>query len=58
MDTLKMNEDSIMTNWSLEKLEEKYQFLLKLEEEAPLSEYKEWLKDTIWEIMEEKKNEA
>ena len=50
MDTLKMNEDSIMTNWSLEKLEEKYQFLLKLEEEAPLSEYKEWLKDTICTI--------
>lgn len=58
MDTLKMNENSIMTNWSLEKLEEEYQSLLEMEEEAPLSEYKEWLKDTIWDIMEEKKNEA
>lgn len=53
-----MNENSIMTNWSLEKLEEEYQSLLEMEEEAPLSEYKEWLKDTIWDIMEEKKNEA
>lgn len=53
-----MNEDSIMTNWSLEKLEKEYQSLLKAEEKAPLSEYKEWVKDTIWEIMEEKKNEA
>ena len=51
-----MNEDSIMTNWSLEKLKEEYQSLLKAEEKAPLSEYKEWLKDTIWEIMEEKKS--
>lgn len=53
-----MNEDSIMTNWSLERLEEEYQSLLKAEKEAPLSEYKEWLKDIIWEIMEEKKNEG
>ena len=49
-----MNEDSIMTNWSLERLEKEYKSLLKAEKEAPLSEYKEWLKDTIWEIMEEK----
>lgn len=49
-----MNEDNIMTNWSLERLEEEYKSLLKAEEEAPLSEYKEWLKDIIWEIMEEK----